>query len=180
MTLEQLYYVSQILATVAIFGSLVFVGLQMRARETRYGVMNQILTDPHQSVIAMSLEPLAAQDYYAGHHGGLAALAPERRASHVMTQVGLLHLYERAYVQREAGRLADDAWESIRRQFMAAFTGAASREIWQSRRMSFPPDFAAFLDKEIASAPPVSYVPLVPAAATAPVLSSSEVRSAQP
>jgi hypothetical protein len=166
MTLEEIYYISQIVAVIGIFASLIFVGVQIRqnseqmkaqTREAHYGAMNQILTDWHQAVTSISRDPLAAQDYFKGHSGGLAAIAPERRAAYVIGLVGNGHLYERAWIQRQAGRLSDDAWEVIQRQHAAMITGIGYQEVWKLRKASFSTGFVAFLDKEIASAPVVSY-----------------------
>jgi len=166
MTLEEIYYISQIVAVIGIFASLIFVGVQIRqnseqmkaqTREARYGTMNQILTDHHHSVNSMAHDPGASQDYFTGHADGLAAIAPERRASHIMMLMSQMHLYERAWIQREAGRLGDDAWEMIQRQNAATIAGIACQEIWNLRKASFAPGFAAYVDKEISSAPSVSY-----------------------
>lgn len=169
MTLEEVYYVSQIVAVVGIFASLIFVGVQLRqnseqlrrqTQETRYGTMNQVLTDFQQIVNALSHDPLAAQDYFTGHEKGFAAIAPERRAAHFMIRLNLMRLYERAFIQRTAGRLGDDAWESIHRSFAPVMTGAAARELLTARRDTLSPSFAAFLEKELAATAPISYARL--------------------
>lgn len=166
MTLEEVYYVSQIAAAIAIFASLIFVGMQIRqnseqmkaqTREAHYGAMNQILTDWHQAVTSVARDPLAAQDYFKAHAGGLAAITPERRAAYIVGMMSNAHLYERAWIQRQAGRLSDDAWEVIQRQHAPVIIGKGYQEVWNLRKASCSPGFAAFLDKEIASAPAVSY-----------------------
>ena len=130
--------------------------------------------------VALSLDPSAAQDFYTAHRVGFAAIAPERRAAHAMLLINLLHLYERAYIQREAGRLGDDAWEAIRRGNAVNIIGNAAQEIWQRRKASFATDFVAYLDNEIASAPQINYTPWY-AAGTAPARpASSASQSAQP
>ena len=179
MTIEEIYYVSQIAAAVAIFGSLVFVGLQMRAqtREARYSTMNQILTDFHQAQVAMTHDPPAAQDFFTGHSYGLAGVAPERRAAAIVGRLSMLHLYERAYIQRTAGRLGDDAWVSIQRQTAPIIAGRATQEIWSLRKTSFAPGFVAYLDAEMASAPTVSYTQWNLAT---PQLSPSETEGSHP
>ena len=159
MTLEELYYVSQIVAVIAIFGSLIFVGLQLRAqtRETRYSTMNQILTDYDQILGAWSNDPLAAQDYFAGVNGGLEAVPLERRAAHIFLVSRLLRLYERAYIQREAGRLGNDAWEAIHRGVEPATAGKSFKEYWQSRKTFFSPAFVAYVDKEMELNQPIAF-----------------------
>ncbi|MBP6014153.1 MAG: hypothetical protein KBA31_18135 [Alphaproteobacteria bacterium] len=183
MTLEEIYYVSQIVAVVAIFCSLIFVGLQMRAqtRETRYSTMNQILTDYDQILSAWSNDALAAQDYFAGVNGGLEAISVERRAAHVFLVSRLLRLYERAYIQRTAGRLGDDAWEAIHRGVEPATAGKSFKEYWQSRKSFFSPAFVAFVDKEMQRNQPIAFPQNFYAASPAlaqPAL--SETQSPQP
>ena len=159
MTLEEFAYLSQIIGVIAVFGSLIFVGLQMRAqtRETRYGTMNQILTDYDQILSAWSNDPLAAQDYFGGVNGGLEAVPLERRAAHIFLVSRLLRLYERAYIQREAGRLGDDAWEAIHRGVEPATAGKSFKEYWQSRKAFFSPAFVAYVDKEMERNQPIAF-----------------------
>ena len=156
MTLEETYYISQIVAVIAIFGSLIFVGLQLRAqtRETRYSTMNQILTDYDQILGAWSNDPRAAQDYFAGVNGGLEAVPLERRAAHIFLVSRLLRLYERAYIQREAGRLGDEA---IHRGVEPATAGKSFKEYWQSRKAFFSPAFVAYVDKEMERNQPIAF-----------------------
>lgn len=183
MTLEELYYVSQIVAALMIFASLVFVGLQMRAqtRETRYSTMNQILTDYDQILSAWSNDPLAAQDYFAGVNGGLEAVPLERRAAHIFLVSRLLRLYERAHIQRAARRLGDDAWESIHRGVEPATMGKSFKEYWQSRKAGFSPAFVAFVDKEMERNQPIAFPLTFYAASAAPARPAlSETQSAQP
>ena len=174
MTLEEIYYVSQIAAAVAIFGSLVFVGLQMRAQtqEARYGTMNQILTDYDQILSAWSNDPAAAQDYFTGVTGGLEALTPERRGAHIFLISRLLRFYERAYIQRAAGRLGDDAWESIHLGVGPATAGKSFKEYWQTRKTFFSSDFVAHVDKEMERTHPIAF-PQTFYAAAAPVQPNS-------
>lgn len=183
MTLEAFYYISQIVAVIAIFGSLVFVGLQMRAqaRETRYGTMNQILTDYDQILSAWSNDPVAAQDYFAGTAGGLEAIPTERRAAQIFLLSRVLRVYERAYIQRAAGRLGDDAWESIHGAVEPATSGTHFKEYWRTRKTSFSSAFVAHVDKEMARSQPISFPQTFYAASAAPVQASSpETPNAQP
>lgn len=183
MTLEELAYISQIFSGVAIFASLVFLGLQMRAqtREARYGTMNQILTDFDQILGALSNDPVAARDHFAGQMGGLEAVPLDRRAAHIFIVARMLRLYDRAYIQRAAGRLGDDAWQSIHRGLGPTMSGKSSREYWLARKAAFSPAFITFVDKEMERAQPIPFSQLFPAVIAAPVQpSSSETQSAQP
>lgn len=183
MTLEELAYLSQIIGVFAVFGSLIFVGLQMRAqtREARYGTMNQILTDYDQILSAWSNDPAAAQDYFAGVNGGLEAVPLERRPAHIFLVSRLLRLYERAYIQRAAGRLGDDAWESIHRGVEPATMGKSFKEYWQIRKAGFSPVFVAYVDKEMERNQPIAFPQTFYAATAATIQSPApETRSSQP
>lgn len=159
MTLEAIYYISQIVAVIAIFGSLMFVGLQMRAqtRETRYGVMNQILTDYQQVLQSIAADPAFALDFFAAGNGGIEAIVPERRPGFVFHVVVTMRLYERAFIQRTAKRVGDDAWDVIYRSLVPFISSKGVKEFWQMRRSIFTPAFAAFVDKEIESAQRFAY-----------------------
>ena len=183
MTLEDIYYISQIIAAVAIFGSLVFVGLQMRAqtRETRYGTMNQILTDYDQILSAWSNDPVAAQDYFVGTAGGLEAIPADRRAAQVFLLSRVLRVYERAYIQRAAGRLGDDAWESIHGAVGPATSGNHFKEYWRTRKTSFSSAFVAHVDKEMERTQLIAFPQTFYAASAAPDQPSSpEAQSSKP
>jgi hypothetical protein len=182
MTLEEIYYVSQIVAALMIFASLVFVGLQMRAqaRETRYSTMNQILTDYDQILSGWSNDPVAAQDYFIGSAGGLEAIQADRRAAQIFLLARVLRVYERAYIQRAAGRLGDDAWESIHGAVGPATAGNHFKEYWQTRKTSFSSAFVAHVDKEMARTHPIAFPQTFYAANAGPAQpSSSESGSAQ-
>lgn len=163
MTLEAVYYVSQIAAVVAIFGSLVFVGLQLRAQtlETRYGIMNQILADYHQLVLQMIAEPPTAKDYFAGFQGGLDAVSPDCRASQLLILTSALRVYERAFIQHEAGRVSGEAWDSIQLTFSATLAGKAMQEYWQVRKVYFSSGFAKFVEIQLVQAQHDSLVSLL-------------------
>lgn len=183
MNLEELAYLSQIIGVFAVFGSLVFVGLQMRAqmRETRYSVMNQILTDYDQIMSGFSNDPALAQDYFAGANGGLEAIPLERRAAHIFLVSRLLRLYERAYIQRTASRLGDDAWEAIHRGVDPATRGKSFKEYWQSRKTFFSPVFVAFVDREMERNQPIVFPQSFYAVSATPAqLPSSESQGPQP
>jgi hypothetical protein len=178
MTVEEVYFISQIVAAIAIVASLIFVGMQMRAqtRETRYSVMNQILTDYQQVMQSMAADPTFALDFFAAGNGGFEAIAPERRPAFVYQLAVTLRLYERAFIQRAAGRVADDAWDVIHRSLVPFLSSKGVKEFWQLRRAIFTPAFAAFVDKEIAKAESFAY----PQAFSAPTVASGEHRPANP
>jgi hypothetical protein len=181
MTLEELAYLSQIIGVFAVFGSLIFVGIQMRAqaRETRYGVMNQILTDYQQLLNSLVEDPVLAQDSFDAAEGGFSAVAPERRARMLYGITLSLRLFERAVIQYKAGRLGDDAWQSVHGSLVPLLGSRAIRDYWQLRKSTFSPAFVAFVENEMASASPYRRV-LETESAPSPQSATGELGNQRP
>jgi hypothetical protein len=114
MTLEELYYVSQIVAALMIFASLIFVGLQMRqsARNQRavmHANRNQLITES----LRLMGEPALARVYSAG-----AAAAPDMDALEVNQFVFLvratLSSMQHQFLEWQEGLIDDARWKITR------------------------------------------------------------------
>lgn len=181
MILEDINTVAQIASALAVVASLVFVGLQLRAqvRETRYGVMNQILTDYQQLLNSLAEDPVLAQDSFDAAEGGFSAVAPERQARMLYGVTLSLRLFERAVIQYKAGRLGDDAWQSVHGSLVPLLGSRAVREYWQLRKSTFSPGFVDFVENEMASASPYRRV-LETESAPSPQSATGELGSQRP
>jgi hypothetical protein len=131
MNLEAIYFISQIAAAVAIIGSLLFVGMQMRhADKTQRALMhqatiqrtielNQRLIDPN--VLALIIK---ARDAHA--HWSVAEIWQIRSIIRVM----ILHVADMQW-QRRAGLLDASAFDSVITITQAVLSLPGMRICWQ-------------------------------------------------
>ena len=156
MTLEELYYVSQIAAAVAIFGSLVFVGLQMRAqtRESRLSAIHELSAEYRAMMAPVVDNPELRRAWIKSlSEEGWDALVVEEQMMLGGLAQQYLRTFESLFIQQREGRLDDDMWQAIKAQLGAFMSTAVFREFWRVRSHYFTPRFGEL----IASLPAVAY-----------------------
>lgn len=153
MTLEELYFVSQTIAAVAIVASLIYVALQLRQTERNQRAIIQ------QGRAARNLTLTMRQT--EAEMAGLMAKAGSEWSS--MTDVellqwigwtrGILFHFEDSYLQHLDGLMDERAFESARSSLASILARPASRATWEVTRTFHNPAFADYVDKLVRSAP---------------------------
>lgn len=154
MSLEAIYFASQIVAAAAIVGSLIFVGLQMRAqsRETRIAATDRLLEEYRNFVLTAAINESVAEIFQKGVMGGFAALRTDTERMQLASIFNTgFRIVEQAYRYRTADRLDDDAWRSILGALSPTVLSSGGQEFWASRRYMFSDAFIEFVDQQIAS-----------------------------
>ena len=135
MSLEAVYFVSQIMAAVAIVGSLLFVGLQMRhADKTQRALM-------HQATIQRSIklnedlviEPRVLALVLKARDPQAAWSSEEIWQMRAMVRVLVLHAEDMQW-QHQAGLLDGAAFESVLTVMRAMFSLPGLRICWEMVR----------------------------------------------
>ena len=137
MSLENAYYVSQILAAAAIAASLVFVGLQLRHGDrTQRAIM-------HQSIVHRTME-VTKFNHSADHAAVLAKMLTGARvltAQEAMMALGIIRInvlnLEDALWQQKNGFLADDAVSTTVQASRRLFSSLGARVAFEMYRSSF-------------------------------------------
>jgi hypothetical protein len=157
MTLEDTYFVSQIIAAVAIVGSLIFVGVQLRqAERTQRAAMHQGRTQRGMDMALRSAEPhiVAALDHIVRQDP--AATADHFVKMNSLLRAMILNLDDVVW-QQKAGLLDKETLENTLAPMRFLFAFASVRAVWQMARATYSKDTAALVDKlVIGDVPPVA------------------------
>lgn len=152
MTLEEVYYVSQIVAVVAIFCSLVAVLVQMR--QTNRLLRNQARRDQINGVKSISeafySTPGLADLVARASAGGLEALTEAERMQLVAFQTAAERTWEAMHQQFLDGQIDAALWEAHLEHARASWRlNPAVRAIWATRAHFFTAQYRAFHAAEI-------------------------------
>jgi hypothetical protein len=156
MTLEDIYFISQIIAAIAIVASLIFVGLQIRQSDRiQRAVMHQARADRIIGVFRNAAEPHM-----------LAASAKATQAPETMSVEEILSL--RAGIMALVLNLEDQLWQhkqglldeqSVQRTKHAGarmMATPAMRAMWQLMRPGLFPEQVETFEREIVNTAPVT------------------------
>jgi len=152
MTLEAIYFISQIVAALGIMASLVFVGLQMRAqtRETRLASMAEIMAEYREVMVQSASNREQIEVVMKSEEVGLAKLDEVDRFQLSLTAISLLRVFEQAHIYRCEGRIDDPTWASMKGMVSATFLYRFPTDYFDSRKDNFTPAFVEFVEREYA------------------------------
>lgn len=154
MSLEDLYYFSQILAAIAIVASLVFVGLQIhQSDKTQRAIM-------HQARIQRSMDMLMSSS--DAHFVDAMGRVMTADASTSATDLGQAAALQRAMVlnledvvwQHKAGLLDDESLENVLHASRARFASPGMRAFWQMTRKGYGRHQIEMMEKLVITAVP--------------------------
>jgi hypothetical protein len=156
VTLEDVFYVSQTIASVAVVGSLIYVGLQVRyAERSQRGLMQQARADRTSLGSLTVAGPELARIWMKGSAGDVD-LTPVELAQWLLLTRSAFLSGEDSILQYKAGLLSKatyDTYVAGVRFYMAA---PGFRAAWKIQRMQFGREFRAFADailNEVSVAP---------------------------
>lgn len=131
MNLEDIYFVSQILAAVAIVGSLVFVGLQLRQGDrTQRALMHQAIIQRTMDLNTRLIDPTVAALVVKARDPTAAWNATEIWQLRAIIRVLLLHVEDMDW-QRRAGMLDAATFENVLTVARALFSLPGFRICWE-------------------------------------------------
>lgn len=156
MSLEELYFVSQIMAAIAIVASLIFVGVQLRqAERTQRAAMHQSRT---QRGMDMALRSTDAELVSA--LGYIIRRDAAATNDHVMQINGLLramilNLDDVAW-QQKAGLLDQATLDNTVAPMQRLFSLPGLRALWQMARTTYAPETAVLVDRLVIANTPLT------------------------
>lgn len=171
MTLEEVYYISQIVAVVAIFCSLVAVLVQMR--QTNRLLRNQARRDQIDGIKSISeafyRTPGLADLVARAGEGGLEALSEAGRMQLIAFQTAAERTWEAMHQQFLDGQIDAALWQAHLEQARATWrTSPAVRAVWAARAHFFTAQYRAFHAAEIERDTGGTLYPIRDAAAVQP------------
>ena len=148
MTLEQVFFVSQILAAIAIVASLLFVGFELRhgTRATRAQI--------HQNITLgwLSVGPMIADNSrifaagIAADETAFKAMPNEEKLAFLAIAFAFFKHYENMYEQQKEGFIRAEDWEAWARHMFMYWRMPGVQVWWRYRGAAFAPDFRRFLE----------------------------------
>lgn len=152
MTLADLANIGQVVGALAVIGSLIFVGLQVRqnTKATRATAL-QMNADYWLSYFTLLADPQFSEVYSKGALGRAELDGAQFGQFFFLCRATFMGC-ENQHHQYLSGLLDDDAYrgyEATIREQIAAFPGV--RAMWQLVKHTYGTEFAEFLDEQIAS-----------------------------
>lgn len=151
MTLENMNYIVQMAANLAVIASLIFVVLQVRMglRMMRdQAVRNH--NEKSQSVSrAMFENPDLADLWARSSTEGMGKLTDGERVRFVNFYTYVLRVWEELFIQHRDGIMDMAVWKANMRILRDTRVMPGAQEVWAVRRHLFTPDFQAFYDTDL-------------------------------
>lgn len=158
MSLENIFYISQTVASLAVVGSLIYVGLQVRyAERSQRGLMQQARADRTSLGSLTIADASLSRIWLKGMAGDADLTSVELTQWLLMTRSAFLS-GEDSVLQHRAGLVSKETYDTYVAGVRYYMTRPGIRAAWKLHRMQFGPEFRAFTDailNEVKVAPPV-------------------------
>jgi len=154
VTLEQAYYVSQLISTIALILSVVYLGRQTHlAAKSNFAQMHQARSQQHHEVILKLTDAEFGPLITSGLHGD-SNLDDQQVRRFYFYLATLLRIHEEIFRQWREGAIAIDRWGTTERMIAGMISAPGYRSCFWMLRSSLDREFAEALDKMIESAGP--------------------------
>ena len=153
MTLEQIYYISQLISTVALLASVIYLGRQTHlVAKGQFAQMHQARSEQFQEVMLKMTDPDFGPLVTSATHGDVT-LTDEQIQRFYFYAVTAIRIFEEMYRQWREGTIADNRWETSKRTLAAIIRSAGYRSCYWAIRASLDKDFASLIDEILAKEP---------------------------
>lgn len=157
MSLEALYYISQIVASVAVLASLIYLALQTRqaARSSR-----AVMHENRSATVLRHIDKVSEAEFHPIWTKGTLAAADMSDAEisrFTLQAAGWVVMWEERYREFQEGMLDEKRWASSEHTISRMTMHPGFRAVITLMRPRLDPDFRALLDKHLAigrAAPP--------------------------
>ena len=135
MSLEEIYFIGEIIAAAAVIGSLVYVDMQLRQNTLTIRVAaGQAHVDAYDTLLQRITDHPDMVDLWVRAAADFNALSPAEQ-TRVLAFVGVMFRnFEGAYIQHQQGVLDDRFWEGMLRSMADQYQHAAVKTFWAIRR----------------------------------------------
>ena len=147
MTLEAVYYFSQIVAVVGIFASLIFVGLQIRQNTKAIkATSHHAVTDSFNAINTLILsDPKVARIWRLALAGSEEFNEDERISANFMFLANM-RIFETLYYQYKNGTLDKKLLDAELKTLKWSVTHPGVQAWWVANPISLSAEFRAFID----------------------------------
>ncbi len=146
MSLENIFYLSQSIASVAVVGSLIYLALQVRyAERSQRGIMQQGRADRTSSAALALADPELARVWSKGLSGDEELTPVEFMQWMLLCRASFLS-GEDSLLQHKAGLLSPSAFKSYAAGARFYMANPGMRAAWKLSRAQFGSEFRSFGD----------------------------------
>jgi hypothetical protein len=147
MTLEAIYYISQIVAVVGIFASLIFVGLQIRQNtKALKATSHHAVTDSFNAINTLVLsDPKVARIWRLALTGS-QELDEDERVSADFMLLANMRIFETLYYQYKNGTLDKKLFDAEVKTLKWSVTFPGVQAWWAANPISLSAEYRAFID----------------------------------
>ncbi|MCL6699401.1 hypothetical protein LZ496_11490 [Sphingomonas sp. NSE70-1] len=147
MSLEQLSFLSQIISAVAVVGSLIFVGVQLRqATRAVRASSSQAHSTTYHAVISSLINDGDFARIWRVSLGNPEAINPDERVRFIAYGSALFRYYESSRVQWLRGLLDEEHWQNIEQQVISLKSQPGIRWWWTIRGNWHSPSFRTWFE----------------------------------
>jgi len=153
VTLEEIFWLSQTIAAVAIVGSLLFVAMEVRSSNqvNRHRIIEELAADYRTVLMSIANNADLARAWHSGLHD-FAALDPVDKVRFSLTAHTFFQNHESLYLHHRDGRMPREMYEP-QLSNMTAFLGYPGLQaVWDLRKHYFHSAFRSLVDDTIATA----------------------------
>lgn len=138
--------VCEIVGAIAVISSLFYLAIQVKSQnaETRMAAMHDFSAGFREAVASFADAEIAEISMRANHDIGSLTEVEKFRLSCTAQQ--LHRLYEEAFNMRKRGRIEDDTWLPMVRQYSSFMAAPGFRFIWDIRKNYYNDEFREFVD----------------------------------
>jgi len=152
MTLEEMFWLSQTIAAVAIVGSLLFVAMEVRSSNqvNRHRIIEELNADYRAVRMGIAANADVARAWLSGLHD-FAALDPVDKVRFSLVAESVFHRWETLYLHHRDGRMVRELYEP-QRSNMSEFLGYPGLQaVWDLRKHYHHSAFRSMADDLIAT-----------------------------
>lgn len=150
LTLEQAYYIGELIATVAVITSLIYVAIQIR-QNTSIIKLNAAQNLSHELREALSLlvSDSELSDIHLRAMHDIKDLVPREKFRFYMFLNNVFRVYESAYYQNAQGAVDRAVWIGMLGNMNATKAMSGYRAFWNDRKSIFNEEFQEFYESEL-------------------------------
>lgn len=153
MTLEQIYYISQLVSTVALLASVIYLGRQTHlVAKGQFAQMHQARSEQFHEVMLKMTDPEFGPVVTAATHGD-TKLTNEQIQRFYFYAITAIRIFEEMFRQWHEGTIADNRWETSKRTLTGILRSVGYRSCYWAIRGSLDKDFVLLIDSLIAQEP---------------------------
>lgn len=153
MSLEQIYYISQLVSTLALLVSVIYLGRQTHlVAKGQLAQMHQARSEQYQDIILRMTEAEFVEFSSAGIQGDVS-LSDRQIQQFYYFGVSILRIFEELFRQNREGTIADDRWASSQKTLLGIMRSPGYRATYAILKGSLDAEFEALIDEHIRANP---------------------------